>query len=337
MNDIPQIIINPNTQYIKANEIPALIAEALHPRIKSDEEQEQGADIRRISTEIEHKNAIRVAIRNNLLTVISPTTRLPVDEFHQNSLVKVEDLKTYLEKLNIELIEGQKNEIEPYGLSIIDDSYIFKHADGGLGQTNKNGYEEEKFDFNERLRKGRYTLNDAALALEKEATISAKDMVKKLVLSAQDGDLKMYHPDSDSRYLYGEGFNSVVRDFYEVTTYEELNKWLAANEPLIRWRFPEPQSLNQLGLKAQSDKNNRKHTPKTDRQKRLYAEISTEVDDYKNKSLGDIHKILKAFAGKEGSCIKKYDKSIEWIDYENLPQVTSFSALRKWLYRENKT
>lgn len=243
-------------------------------------------------------------------------------------------LKNSQDESKIKSADSQAYQIEPYGLSIIDDSYIFKHANGGLGETNKNGYEKEKFDFNERLKKGRYTLNDSALALEKEATVSAKDMVKKLVISAKDGNLKMYHPNNDSRYLYGEGFNGVVRDFYEVTTYEELNKWLAENELLIKWRFPEPKSLEQLSTNEASTNQVIKIKSKTDRRNRLYAEIE-EIENYKNISRAKIIEQLKGNIGKDGTCVTSVTTTnINWLDWRGVKQVTSFDNLSTWLRRQ---
>jgi hypothetical protein len=169
-------------------------------------------------------------IDSNKLTV-NPAKEIKHSDLTLNKTT--DDLKASLE---------EALEKEPYGLSINNGTYTFKNADGSEEWTNEYvDYERKKFEFNERLKRGRYTLNDAALTLVKEATVSAEDMVKKLVQSAGDGTLKMYHPINDSRYLYGEKFNPYVTDYIEVTTYEELNQWLNAFEPLIKWRFPEPQ------------------------------------------------------------------------------------------------
>ncbi len=129
-----------------------------------------------------------------------------------------------------------------FGLTITGEQYIIRHANGGSSTTNRGTYENLKVAFNQLLANGRYTLNDAALAIEEETNASAKDIVNKLCLAAEKGTLKMFDSNTGARWLYGERFNLRVKDFLEVTTYSELNKWLNEYEPLLNWRFPEPQS-----------------------------------------------------------------------------------------------
>ena len=140
------------------------------------------------------------------------------------------------------MIEFENGGRDLFGLEIIDEHYIIHDAKGGSGTTNKITYENLKVDFNQLLAHGRYTLNDAAMAIAEGTNASAKDIVNKLCLAAKNETLKMFDRSTGARYLYGKNFNSTVRDFYEVTTYLELNNWLSENEPLLNWRFPEPQS-----------------------------------------------------------------------------------------------
>lgn len=219
------------------------------------------------------------------------------------------------------------------GLKIEGAQYVIRSATGGIHTTCKESYEVIKIVFNLLLEKGRYTLNDAALTIQEGANSPAKEMLKKLMLAAEDGSLKMYYHNNDSRYLYGEDFNTRVRDFYEVTTHTELNNWLDANEPLIKWRFPKPNSLEQLSTNETSNDHAIKGKPKTDRLYRLYEEIVNNIDNYKEIPKHKLIEHLKNLVGKKGSCIQSVDKKIYWLDRRGFPQETNFSSLGKWLSR----
>ena len=86
---------------------------------------------------------------------------------------------------------------------------------------------------------GRYTLEEAANEIARQAAERADVMLEKLMKAAQAGELPVYEPDHNARYVYGEGGASHVREFYEEAFASDLNKWLAEHEPRIPFRFSE--------------------------------------------------------------------------------------------------
>ena len=129
-----------------------------------------------------------------------------------------------------------------YGLTKNGGDYTIQYASGRKLTVKKDSYLELKQSFNKMLHKGQYTLSDAAMAIELHTKAEAKVTVKNLIKAVKKEELKMYDPITNQRYQYGKGYNLGVRDLEEVTTYSELNNWLDENEPLLNWRFPEPQS-----------------------------------------------------------------------------------------------
>lgn len=89
---------------------------------------------------------------------------------------------------------------------------------------------------------GRYTLEEAAQLLGEEADEHSDSFLKKLVAAVERGDLPVFEPGRNARYLYGPGHASCVRTFYEEAFWNDLNIWLKAHEPRIftSWQFPKP-------------------------------------------------------------------------------------------------
>lgn len=86
---------------------------------------------------------------------------------------------------------------------------------------------------------GRYTLEVAAELLEQSGQARATSILEKLKRAVKNRILPVHEP--DPRKL--ERLESeTVRDFYEVAMWENLNTWLAVNQPEITWRFPAPVS-----------------------------------------------------------------------------------------------
>ena len=111
----------------------------------------------------------------------------------------------------------------------------------GTTTMNRAAYDQYKAALDDRQSKGRYTLEEAAMLIERETGERADEMLKKFMGAALNGALHTHEPGKQSRYLYGDGFASRVRDFYEEAYFYDLNIWLVANEPRIAWRFPDPQ------------------------------------------------------------------------------------------------
>lgn len=101
-------------------------------------------------------------------------------------------------------------------------------ADAGL-KRKYDGQAEDK------MAAGRYTLSDAANTLERHTGERADGMLTKLRKSVSDSVLPVYEPGKQARYQ-----PSTIREFYEEAHWDDLNKWLADNEPRIAWRFPAP-------------------------------------------------------------------------------------------------
>ena len=228
-----------------------------------------------------------------------------------------------------------------YGLTRNGGDYTIQNARGGKLTVKSDSYLKLKQSFNKLLNKGQYTLSDAAMAIELHTKAEAKVTVKNLIKAVKKDELKMYHPITNQRYQYGKGYNLVVRDFEEVTTYSELNNWLDENEPLITWRFPEPQSSDtkyeSTDKPVIADDVNNGDDAKSTRSNRLYSEIA-EIENYKNIGKHAIRKILAGYIGKDGSCIKSIEgSSINWIDWQGEKQITTNDSFGKWLSRQNRT
>lgn len=101
-------------------------------------------------------------------------------------------------------------------------------------------YDNEMTQLAQRQARGRYTLEEAAMAVNKATGARAEEMLHKFMKAAEAGALATYEPGKDSRYIYGEGFASRVRDFYEEAYWDDLNVWLGANERRIKFEFPVP-------------------------------------------------------------------------------------------------
>lgn len=83
---------------------------------------------------------------------------------------------------------------------------------------------------------GRYTLEDAAQAIADATGERLDGLLANLMASRRAGVLPTYAPGKNARYT-----SKTVRDFYEECFWDDLNKWLDANEQRISWRFPKPE------------------------------------------------------------------------------------------------
>jgi hypothetical protein len=88
---------------------------------------------------------------------------------------------------------------------------------------------------------GRFTLEEAALHISGN-TENVQEVCAKLMRAALSGDLPVYLPGKLTKHDYGN--DNTVREFYEEAYWEDLNKWLIANEPRLPFRFSTPISLS---------------------------------------------------------------------------------------------
>jgi hypothetical protein len=85
---------------------------------------------------------------------------------------------------------------------------------------------------------GRYTLEDAGEAMEREGGERKETIIEKLKTAAQAMQLPMYRPGGLAQIVYSP--EVPVRLFYEEAFWDDLNKWIAKYEPRIVYRFPDP-------------------------------------------------------------------------------------------------
>lgn len=119
------------------------------------------------------------------------------------------------------------------------------HTIQGIKRTSamtQDVYDHEMKLLAQRQAVGRYTLEEAAMAVSKATGARADEILHKVMEAAGAGALPTYERGKDSRYIYGEGFASRVRDFYEEAYWDDLNAWIEANEKRITWRFSAPAS-----------------------------------------------------------------------------------------------
>lgn len=93
------------------------------------------------------------------------------------------------------------------------------------------------FQEAEQVAAGRYTIEQA---VEKIAgTVERREeMIVKLGQAAYSGAIPVYAPGEKARYVYGRGKR--VNIYSEEAYWDDLNAWIAANEPRLLYAFPAP-------------------------------------------------------------------------------------------------
>ena len=92
----------------------------------------------------------------------------------------------------------------------------------------------------EKLAAGRYTIEEAAKAIAAGTNEQEGPMVIKLMDAARTGSLPMHAPGRTVRYSYE--IVGHVKECYEEAYWDELNIWIAANEPRMKFKLPAPES-----------------------------------------------------------------------------------------------
>ena len=300
----------------------------------------------------EYQKNVKIAANGKLLKPFDPSTFLPSPnasgEWLNSCYVTLENLREYAASLNIgvNLLEQSSGE-DLLGLTIKDGLFHIRNANGS-STLSSTAYEIEKIAFNQRLAKGNYTLNDAAMTIEESVNASAHDMVNKLVQAAEKGSLKMFDPISDARWLYGEKFNSTIRCFYEVTTYSELNSWLKENEPLITWRFPEPKSLSIINSTLLIENKLKANEPDGKLPRIAIARLAIkaayelEVSSGKRASANEVITLLQEWAkiGKHSDTLNRSEfpkRGVYWLTSNAVNKTYSVEACQKALEKWNKS
>lgn len=93
---------------------------------------------------------------------------------------------------------------------------------------------------------GRYTLDEAAKALEVGSGERHEVIRQKLIAAAENGTLQTFEPGYKTPMDYGSGPGrlSRVRDFWEEVFWDDLNQWLSTTLKRVTFRFPDPSSAS---------------------------------------------------------------------------------------------
>lgn len=102
----------------------------------------------------------------------------------------------------------------------------------------------------EKRNAGRYTLKEAALVIAEKTDERKEIIIKKLEAAAEKYELHTYEPGKNAKIRYGSGPGefSGVRAFHDEVFWDDLNKWLAENEPRISCRFPAPSKVEMVEI-----------------------------------------------------------------------------------------
>lgn len=95
--------------------------------------------------------------------------------------------------------------------------------------------------------RGRYTLREAAQLIAQDTGEREDTMTQKLLEAVKMKQLPTFEPGRLVVIEYGNGPGKLraIRDFYEECYWDDLNKWLSANEARVSFRFPAPQSQSE--------------------------------------------------------------------------------------------
>lgn len=94
----------------------------------------------------------------------------------------------------------------------------------------------------ERQAAGRYNLEEAAKLISGTGEASEEQMLEKFVAAAASGTLPTYMPGRSARNDYAKKIGRFKQPdtYFDECFWDELNGWLAANEPRMKYRFPKP-------------------------------------------------------------------------------------------------
>lgn len=109
-----------------------------------------------------------------------------------------------------------------------------------------------------RQESGRYTLEEAAQLIGNNAPIAANYVLEKMKESTGSGELKVYRPHGLQPYepepkkdlVYIPGLSNSIKNYvpvgYVESFWDDLNHWLEKKEPRIKFRFPNPEQVENV-------------------------------------------------------------------------------------------
>lgn len=168
--------------------------------------------------ELEWQNAIDSSPAQGMLTLVSPNTLQPTSN-RQGAYVSRDELLRLM---------GERKHLGEFTIPRVH----------GTLTMNGQSFEEYRAQRTDRLSKGRYTLEEAALLIEQEKGERAADILDKLLMAVHGDVLAMFEPGKQARYK-----PKTSRPFFEKAYWEDLNHWLESTEPRIRFRFPDPKRM----------------------------------------------------------------------------------------------
>ncbi len=231
MKMLATVQLQAGTDRVTVRDIPTLIADAIHGARCDNDDPVSNDDLKHTATVQEYEKAVKHAVMHGKLVPRNSMTLTPMPDAvgrgMLDGIVTIPDLSAFLAQFDIGLTEL----FEVRGIK-------------GTSTMSRAGYDEHLQRLAQRQAKGRYSMDEAAIAVNKATGERADEMLHKFMKAAFSGLLRTYEPGKDSQYLYGEGFATFTRDRHEEAYWCDLNKWLDENEARITWRFPEPESRN---------------------------------------------------------------------------------------------
>lgn len=112
--------------------------------------------------------------------------------------------------------------------------YTVHHVNGTTTYT-QSTYQDYLSALLDRRSMGRYTLDEAALAIVQSTDEPAGDVLNKLVQAAHNGFLPIYKPGQQTQHK-----SRIVNALCDEAFSADLNKWLSENEPRIASSFQFP-------------------------------------------------------------------------------------------------
>lgn len=119
------------------------------------------------------------------------------------------------------------------------------HGIDGHGDMTRQNFEHYQAELSARQSLGRYTLEEAAMLIaQQESGADVVRLLKDLKQAVRDRSLPVYGPNAVASYK-----NETVREFFEEAYWDDLNKWLEANEKRLceKWQFPKPSHVTAEG------------------------------------------------------------------------------------------
>lgn len=204
--------------FLTVGYIPELTARAMYPQ--SDNESDI-QELKRAGCRTNHESALDKAIDSGIVTLLNPLSleahTFPYGDARKRAVIYIDDFKRFAESLQIEVV-------------ILDESDPTQDTDDVAGA------------------KPYLTIEEAASALANKYNFNenTKDTMQRQIFEATEGgELVVRHPQTLLPYT-----PNPRRDFYELVSVTDLNKWL--EDQGVEYRLDPPeQEQHELGTKAQ--------------------------------------------------------------------------------------